>query len=113
MGTIFDVKRVSDKIMLVKLVVGKSTVTVLLVYAPQAGLGDSVKDLFYENLHWTLTKISASDILFLWGFQGHIGRMQMGMREFMLVEGLEDVIWRVREFLNLLLHKFTKGRVIW
>ena len=40
-------------------------------------------------------------------------RMQMGMREFMLVEGLEDVIWRVREFLNLLLHKFTKGRVIW
>ena len=31
---IFDVKRVSDRIMLIKLVVGKSTVTVLLIYVP-------------------------------------------------------------------------------
>ena len=29
-------------------------------------------------------------------------RMQMDMREFMAVEDLEDVIWRLREFLNLL-----------
>ena len=29
-------------------------------------------------------------------------RMQMDMREFMVVEDLEDVIWRLREFLNLL-----------
>ena len=43
---IFDVKDVSDRIMLVKLVVGKNFVTLLLVYPPQAGLGDSVKDLF-------------------------------------------------------------------
>ena len=44
---IFDAKRVSDRIMLIRLVVGKSIVTVLSVYAPQAGLDDSVKDLFY------------------------------------------------------------------
>ena len=31
---ILDVKRVSDRIMLIKLVVGKSTVTVLLIYVP-------------------------------------------------------------------------------
>ena len=43
---IFDVKDVSDRIMLVKLVVGKNVVTLLLVYPPQAGRGDSVKDLF-------------------------------------------------------------------
>ena len=47
---ILDVKRVSDRIMLIKLVVGKSTVTVLLIYVPQAGLDDRIKDLFYENL---------------------------------------------------------------
>ena len=47
---IFDVKHVSNRIMLIKLDVGKSIVTVLLVYAPQAGLDDSVKDMFYENL---------------------------------------------------------------
>ena len=29
--------------------------------------------------------------------------MQMGMREFMVMEDLEDVILRVREFFNLLL----------
>ena len=30
-------------------------------------------------------------------------RMQMDIREFMVVEDLEDVICRVREFLNLML----------
>ena len=47
---IFDVKHVSDRFMLIILVVGKSVVTVLSVNAPQAGLNDTVKDLFYENL---------------------------------------------------------------
>ena len=45
---IFDVKRVSDRIMLIKLIIGKSIVTVLSVYAPQPGLDDSVKDLFMK-----------------------------------------------------------------
>ena len=59
--------------MLIKLVVGKSIVTVLSVYAAQAGLDDSIKDLFYENLHWSLTKTSVSEILFVCGdFSGHI-----------------------------------------
>ena len=48
--TILDVKHVSDRVMLIKLVVGKSIVIVLLVYDPQSGLDDSVKDMFYENL---------------------------------------------------------------
>ena len=29
-------------------------------------------------------------------------RMQISMKEFMVVEDLEDIIWRMREFLNLL-----------
>ena len=53
---IFGVNRVSNSIMFMKLIVG-SFVTVLSVYAPQAGLDHSVKDLFYENLQWTLTKL--------------------------------------------------------
>ena len=53
---IFGVNRVSDSIMFMKLTVGRF-VTVLSVYAPQAGLDDCVKDLFYENLQWTLTKL--------------------------------------------------------
>ena len=34
---------------------------------------------------------------------GTLERMQMAVRVFMVVEDLEDVMWRVREFLNLLL----------
>ena len=45
-GGNFDVKRVSERITLIKLVTGKSIVTVLSVYAPQADLDDSVKDVF-------------------------------------------------------------------
>ena len=62
---IFDVKHVSVRIVLIKLIVRKIIVTVLLVYAPKDGLDDSVKDLFYENLQWTLTRINASEILFV------------------------------------------------
>ena len=66
---------VSDKIMLIKFIVGKRILTVLLVYASQVGLDDSVKVLFYENLQWTLTKVSVSEILFVCGdFNGHIGK---------------------------------------
>ena len=66
--------------MLIKLIVGKGIVTVLPVYAPQVGLDHSViKDLFYENLQWTLTKISGSEILFVCGdFNSHIGKNANG-----------------------------------
>ena len=44
--------------------------------------------------------ITVSEILCVSGdFNGHIERIQMGMREFMVVEDLEDVTWRVRKFL--------------
>ena len=62
---VFNVKRVSVRIIFIKLIVGKRKKTVLSVYALQAGLDDSVKDLFNENLQWTLTKISGSEILFV------------------------------------------------
>ena len=76
--------------------------TVMSVYAPQAALDDSVKELFYENLKWTLTKISASEILFVCGMSMFtLERMQMDMK-FMVEEDLEDIIWKVRELSNLL-----------
>ena len=72
---VFDVKHVSERMMFIKLVEGKSIVTVLSVYAPQAGLDDSVKDIFYENLERTAIKFSASEILFVCGdFNDHIGK---------------------------------------
>ena len=72
--------------------------TVLTPYTPQACLDGSVTDLFHENLQWTLAKIGASENLFVGIYMVTLERMQMDM----MVEDLEDVISRVREFLNLL-----------
>ena len=53
---VFEVKRVSDRIMLLKLLVGDHIVTVLSVYAPQSGLAQNVKDAFYDDLISVLSK---------------------------------------------------------
>ena len=43
---VFDVLRVSDRIMLIKIIVGEYVFTIQSVYAPQCGLDDSVKTEF-------------------------------------------------------------------
>ena len=53
--------------MFIKIVVAKRFVTVLSVYAAQTDLDDSAKDLFYENIQLTLTKISAFEIILVCG----------------------------------------------
>ena len=45
----------------VKLIVGQCVVTFLSVYAPQSGLSDEFKDLFFDKLHAVTAKIPASD----------------------------------------------------
>ena len=47
---LFDVKHVSDCLMMIKMIVGEVVVTVLLVYAPQSGLTVAEKELFYNSL---------------------------------------------------------------
>ena len=42
----FDLQGISDRIMLIKLIVGKQVLTIVSVYAPQSGLSDETKDLF-------------------------------------------------------------------
>ena len=44
---VFEVQSVSDRINLVKLIVGQRVVTFLSVYAPQSGLSDEVKELLF------------------------------------------------------------------
>ena len=79
---IFDARRVSDRIMLIRLIIGKSIVTILLVYAPQPGLDDSVKDLFMKiyNGHW-LKLVLLRSYLFVAISMVTLERMQMDMRD--------------------------------
>ena len=54
---VFKVQRVSDRILLVKLVVGQRVVTLLSVYSPQSGLSDVDKDLFFDQLRAVTARI--------------------------------------------------------
>ena len=79
---VFDVQRISDRIILVKLIVGQHVVTFLSVYAPQSGLSDEVKDLFFKQLHAVTARIPASEFLILCGnWNGHGGHAGTGYRE--------------------------------
>ncbi|XP_070039060.1 uncharacterized protein [Nicotiana tomentosiformis] len=47
---VVDVKRVNDRLMAIKLVVGGLTLSMVSAYALQAGLGEEVKRQFWEDL---------------------------------------------------------------
>ena len=76
---VIEVVRVTDRIMLLKMVIGDGIVTFISVYAPQAGLEDNIKDKFYDELREAVTKLGKSEIVFPCGdWNGHIGRSAMG-----------------------------------
>ena len=58
---VFEVKRISDQIILVKIIVSQPVLCLLSVYAPQCGLSDSVKDIFYDQLWAVTAMIQASE----------------------------------------------------
>ena len=79
---VFEVQRVSDRILLVKLIVGQHVVTLLSVYAPQSGLSDVDKDLFFDQLRAVTARIPRSELLIPCGdLNGHVGRAGTEYRE--------------------------------
>ena len=57
-------------------------ITFLSVYAPQSGLSDEVKDLFFDQLCAVTARIPGSKFLFLCGdWNSHVGRAGTGYRE--------------------------------
>ena len=78
---VFDVNRVSDRILLFKLLVGETIITVLSVYAPQSGLDQSTKDAFYDDLQSVMSKVKDQKFLIPCGdWNGHIGQMAEGYK---------------------------------
>ena len=72
---VFEVQRPSDRIILLKLIIGKTVYVFLSVYAPQkSGYTDAVKDQFYDQLTSVLAKIPPSEVLIPGGdWNGHVG----------------------------------------
>ena len=65
-----------------KIIVGQRVLCLLSVYAPQCGLSDSVKDLFYDQLRAVNAMIPASEYLIPCGdWNGHVGSTGSGYKE--------------------------------
>ena len=60
---VFKVKRVSIMIILVKIIVGQRVFCFLSVHAPQCGLSDAVKVLFYNQLRAVTAMHSSSHVV--------------------------------------------------
>ena len=60
---VYDVKRMSDRIMLIKLLLGEAVLTVLSVYAPQTGFEEATKDAFYDSLQTVISELPDKEIV--------------------------------------------------
>ena len=79
---VFEVVRVSDRIILIRMTIGKTVFVFVCVYAPQANLSEFEKDRFNQMLQCTVAKIPASEQLFVCGdWNGHIGSQSTGFEE--------------------------------
>ena len=64
-----------------KLIVGQHVVTFLSVYVPQRGLGDEVKDLFFDQLYALTGRILEFKFLIPCGdWNGYVGQAGTGYR---------------------------------
>ena len=71
---VFEMIRVSDRIILIRMVVGSVVFVFVSVYAPQANPSESVKDQSYYALQSTIARVSSSEQLIISGdWNGHIG----------------------------------------
>ena len=71
---VFKVERFTDRIMLLKLIIGKAVLTFIALYAPQVGLPEADKVQFYDQLQAICTTIPPAEVLICLGdWNGHVG----------------------------------------
>ncbi|XP_059310299.1 uncharacterized protein LOC132061516 [Lycium ferocissimum] len=76
---VVEARRVNDRMMTIKLVVGCFTLNIISAYAPQAGLDEEVKRHFWEDLDEVVGGIPPTEKLFVGGdFNRHIGSVSRG-----------------------------------
>ncbi|KAG5629010.1 hypothetical protein H5410_000727 [Solanum commersonii] len=76
---VVEVRRINDRLMTIKLVIGGCTLNIISAYAPQAGLDEEAKKLFYEELDEVVRGIQNHRKVVIGGdFNGHIGATSSG-----------------------------------
>src|SRR5208282_6513139 len=64
---VIEVKRISERIMMLRVTVGKNVLNIVSVYAPQVGRSTEEKEEFYGVLGKVLSEISTNESLFVCG----------------------------------------------
>lgn len=76
---IVNICKVSDRIMSIKLVVGRQVWNIVSVYAPQVGLSAEEKEKFWRELEDLMKKIPFEEKIFVGGdLNGHVGTTNAG-----------------------------------
>ncbi|KAG5571648.1 hypothetical protein H5410_061414 [Solanum commersonii] len=70
---VVEVRRINDRLMMVKLVIEGCTLSVISAYAPQVGLDEEAKKIFYEDLDEVVRGIPNTEKIVIGGdFNDHI-----------------------------------------
>ena len=86
---IIDVKRVNERIMCLKVLIGDKLVTCICAHVPQTGRSAEEKDPFWDQMISVTESIPASELIVVGGdLNGHVGTNVDGM-EFMADMALE------------------------
>uniref|UniRef100_UPI00358F5306 craniofacial development protein 2-like n=1 Tax=Myxine glutinosa TaxID=7769 RepID=UPI00358F5306 len=73
--SVVSVTRVSDRLMMVKMMIGKLLVNVISGYAPQVGRSDEEKDKFWCALEKLMESVKDEEVVVVGGdLNGHVGR---------------------------------------
>ena len=73
--SVVDVHRINDRIMVLKVAVGKRVLNVLSAYAPQAGRTEKEKEVFWLAMRNAVLAVKEEESLVLCGdMNGHVGR---------------------------------------
>lgn len=76
---VLDVKRINDRLIVVKLLLSNVIMNVISVYGPQTGCDDVVKDKFWEDFDAMIIDIPTTEDIFVGGdFNGHVGKTSGG-----------------------------------
>ncbi|KAJ7982244.1 Retrovirus-related Pol polyprotein LINE-1 [Quillaja saponaria] len=76
---VVEIKRKSDRIILVKLMIGEETFNIISVYAPRIGLEESTKKAFWEDLEEIVQGVPLGEKLFIGAdLNGHVGSTNEG-----------------------------------
>src|SRR4029077_222462 len=78
---VIDVQKISERLMMIRMAIGKRVLNLISAYAPHPGRAAREKEEFWKSVFELLMKISAEESVFVCGdLSGHVGGDPGGCR---------------------------------